>query len=84
MAFDYSKLNGKIVEVYGTQYNFAEAMELSERSISLQLNGKRNWKHKEIVKACELLHIEIQQMPAYFFTEKVQQFEQRHERRNAT
>ena len=72
LAFDYSKLNGKIVEVYGTQYNFAAAMSLSERSVSLKLNGKRSWKNEEIVRACELLKIDIQQMPDYFFTIKVQ------------
>lgn len=72
MAFDYSKLNGKITEVYGTQYNFADAMGLSERSVSLKLNGKRRWKQQEIVNACNLLKIGIEQIPAYFFAEKVQ------------
>ena len=33
MAFDYSKLNGRIVEKCGSQGNFARQMELSERSI---------------------------------------------------
>ena len=44
MYKDYSKLNGAIIEKYGTQYNFAKAMNLSERSISLKLNGKVTWK----------------------------------------
>ena len=39
MAFDYSKLKGKIVEKFQTQQAFAKAMELSERSLSLKLNG---------------------------------------------
>ncbi|MCZ4005815.1 DUF739 family protein, partial [Lactobacillus gasseri] len=30
MAFDFRKLNGRIVEKYGTQYNFAKALGLSE------------------------------------------------------
>ena len=30
MVFDYSKLSGRIVEKFGTQYNFAIAMGLSE------------------------------------------------------
>ena len=34
MPFDFSKLSGKIVEKYGTQYNFAKAMGLSEHSLS--------------------------------------------------
>ncbi|CXV96397.1 putative regulatory protein [Staphylococcus aureus] len=37
MRFDYSSLNGKIVEKFGSRYSFAHAMQLSERSISLKL-----------------------------------------------
>ena len=39
MPYDYSKLNGRIVEKCGTQANFAEMMGLSERTISLKLNN---------------------------------------------
>ena len=39
MAFDYSKLRGKIVEKFGTQTEFSKAMNLSERTMSLKLNG---------------------------------------------
>jgi len=39
MAFDYSKLNGRIVEKCGSQGNFARQMELSERSISIKQVG---------------------------------------------
>ena len=40
MAFDYSKLKGKIVEVFGTQSNFAKAVGMSERTLSCKLNNK--------------------------------------------
>ncbi len=40
MPYNYSKLLGRIVEKVGTQGKFAEQMKLSERSISLKLNGK--------------------------------------------
>ena len=33
MCYDYSKLAGRIVEKFGTQYNFAIAMGLSENNI---------------------------------------------------
>ena len=69
MAHNYSKLNGKITEVFGTQFRFADAMELSERTISLKLNNKIEWKQNEIAKACELLGIPIASIPAYFFAE---------------
>ncbi len=50
MCYDYSRLSGKIVESMH-QYNFAIAMKLSERSLSLKLNGKVGWKDSEIWKA---------------------------------
>lgn len=68
MPYDYSKLLGRIVEKVGTQSKFAEKMELSERSISLKLNGKVGWKQSEIAKACQVLDINDHEIPAYFFT----------------
>lgn len=76
MAFDYSKLRGRIVEIFGTQYDFAKAMEWSERTLSLKLNGARPWKQGDIVKAIELLRIDPSEISAYFFMAKVQSIEQ--------
>lgn len=75
MAFDYSALNGKIIEKYGTQYNFAVAMGMSERSLSLKLNNKVSWKDRDIAKASELLDISPKDFHQYFFKSKVQIFE---------
>lgn len=72
MAYDYSKLLGRIIEKYGTQANFAAAMNLSERSLSLKLNSKVGWKQTEIAKACSLLGLSGADIPQYFFTLKVQ------------
>ena len=72
MSFDYSKLSGKIVEKYGTQYNFAIALGLSERSLSLKLNNRVPWKNTELQKAIELLDIPEKEIGAYFFNLKVQ------------
>lgn len=68
MPYNYSKLLGRIVEKVGTQYNFASKMGLSERSISLKLNGKVGWKQSEIVNACKILSIKDDEIPSYFFT----------------
>ena len=68
MPYNYSKLHGRIVEKVGTQANFAEKMGLSERSVSLKLNGRVGWKQTEISKACEILEILPAEIPAYFFT----------------
>lgn len=72
MSYDYSKLCGRIVEKYGTQAKFADAMNLSERSISLKLNGKVGWKQSEITMACKVLDILLTEISTYFFTLKVQ------------
>ena len=72
MEFDYSKLLGKITEVYRTQSRFSKDMGLSERSVSMKLNGCRKWKQDETARACELLHIPFSEIPLYFFTVKVQ------------
>jgi hypothetical protein len=65
-------LLGKITEVFGTQTNFAKAIGLSERSVSLKLNGKVPWTQPEITKACKLLGIPDKKINLYFFIVKVQ------------
>ena len=72
MAYDYAKLNGKIVEKCGTQAVFAERMGLSERTISLKLNNNVAFKQPEIQKALPILGLTESDIQAYFFTLKVQ------------
>lgn len=67
MPYNYSKLLGRITEKFGTQGSFAEAISLSERTVSLKLNGKVGWKQSEIAKACELLNIKAKDIHDYFF-----------------
>lgn len=75
MSYNYSALLGKIVEVFGTQAKFAEALGVSEHTVSLRLNGKRQWKQEEILRASSLLHIPKEKIAHYFFTLKVQNIE---------
>ena len=72
MIYDYSKLNGRIREVFGKCAAFADAMGLSERSLSLKLNNKRHWKQPEIDRACGLLGIPCEEVWDYFFARTVQ------------
>ena len=75
MPYNYRKLIGKITEIFVTQARFAEAMGLSERTISMKLNGKIGWKQDEIVRAAKLLNIDLEDIPAYFFVIMVQNIE---------
>ena len=68
MAYNYSKLRGRIVEKYGTQSHFAKALRMSERSLSLKLNNQRYFTQEEISLATDLLDIPKIEMQLYFFT----------------
>ena len=72
MSYNYSKLLGRIVEKVGTQGKFAERMNLSERTISLKINGKIEWKQNEIANACQILDIQEREIATYFFALEVQ------------
>ena len=67
MKFNYSKLRGKIKEVFETQKAFAKAMNVSAVSLSAKLNNQVSFKQAEINKACELLGIDKEFIPLYFF-----------------
>ena len=75
MSFDYSKLDGRITEKFGTRYRFADAMGISEHTISKRMNGKLQWKDQEIHKACVVLDIPFEEIPIYFFVVNVQSVE---------
>ena len=72
MPYDYTELDKKISEVFGTRKNFAKALGLSERSMGLKMNKKRPWKQCEMERICELFHESKESIPKYFFTLIVQ------------
>ncbi len=67
LNYDYSKLTGKIIEVFGTRDAFAKALGVTKESVSLKLKGKTPWKQIEIDKTCELLDIDKSDICIYFF-----------------
>lgn len=75
MAFDYSKLRGKIKEVFGTQDSFAKALGIGRVSLSKRLNNYLDFSQEEIDKAYKLLNLSKEEIPKYFFTTKVQKQE---------
>lgn len=67
MKFNYRKLKGRIVEIYGTHAAFAKAIGMSENSLSKKLTGKTQFKQGDIEKWCHLLQIPIEDAMLYFF-----------------
>ena len=73
--FDYSKLIGRIIEKFGTRMAFAEAVGISENSMSQKLSNKMAITTDDIREWCkpELLDIPHNLIGVYFFTLKVQE-----------
>lgn len=63
----YPKLRGRIREKYGRQEDFAAAMSMSPSTLSAKLKGGTEWTRSEIVKACELLDVPLDEAHFYFF-----------------
>ena len=71
MAFDFSKLRGRIVEKYGSCAAFAEAAGCSPGQISRRLNNQTPFDDQEIHAFSKLLEIPESDLATYFFTHKV-------------
>lgn len=68
--YDFSKLNGLIIEKCGSKRAFGKKIGLSERSIYLKLQNKIEFKPSEIEKACDVLNISKNDISRYFFYKK--------------
>ena len=71
LAFDYSKLKGKMVEVYGSQTAFASAFGVSENTFSKKMNNKVRFTSDDIIKISSMLKIPKDEVGTYFFTIKI-------------
>lgn len=71
MAYDYSKLEGKIKEKCGSQLKFQKMMGLSHTSISNKLNNKVQFTQEDIEKAIKILDLKKEEISLYFFKLKV-------------
>lgn len=75
MVFDTSKLRGRIVEKFGTIGMFAKEVGCSTNTISNYMNGATNLSQDKILQWCSLLDIKEKDIPAYFFTPRVDESE---------
>ena len=71
MAQEYSKLKGRIVEIYGTQAAFAKALGSTEVTVTNKLAGKSQFSQSDIVQWCNTLGIAADDVGVYFFAQKL-------------
>ncbi len=76
VPYDFSRLRGKIVEVCGTQGEFAHRMGLSTHTMTQKMNSRVPFNQNEIDRAVGILSLCNEDIPAYFFVKKVQKYEQ--------
>lgn len=65
--FNYQKLRGRIVEVYGSQSAYCKENRVNESSFSQKLTNKRYFDQEEILEHCKNLNIPYNQISDYFF-----------------
>lgn len=69
MNFDHSKLNGRIVEKYGSQRALCLAIGWTESKLSARLNNTIQFDADEIMLLCsaDVLDIPSEEIHIYFF-----------------
>ena len=73
IKYNFDKLKGKIKEVYSTQNEFSEAMNMAPNTLSSKLNNNTCFSSEEISLATELLGIEDpKEAWIIFFTKQVE------------
>lgn len=73
MEYDYSKLRGRIIEMFGSQEAFAEKIGQTPTTVSYKLNNKKPMTRNDIIEWGKILLIEPENIGLYFFTKKVRE-----------
>lgn len=69
--FDYSKLKGKIIEMFGTQSAFIEQISMSNTTFIKKMNNEVYFNQIEIEEIAQVLSIPKERIVDYFFVKKV-------------
>jgi len=72
MGKERNRLRGRIIERYGSQKAFAEAIGLSEQAVSQRLNSRTGFSAKMIVKWSEALGIDTADIGTFFYASEFQ------------
>lgn len=62
-----NKLKGRIVELYGTQDNFAKFINSTPQTITAKLSGHSRFTQDEIIAWANALKLENSDIVSYFF-----------------
>lgn len=73
--YETKKLEARIIEKFGTQKAFCEAVGMAESTLSRYLSDGRDWKGSTLIAAIRLLQIPDEEVNDYFFVPKVPQKE---------
>ena len=71
IKYDYNKLIGRITEMFGRQYLFAEHIGMGRSALSLKLNNVKRFKQDDVKKAANALNLTLEEIGEYFFNEMV-------------
>ncbi len=71
MSFQYNKLRGRIVEICGSQAEFAKRVGQSEQIVSAKLSGNSAFTQENIIAWCTVLDIDQNDIGNYFFSPKL-------------
>lgn len=68
MKYRYDKLRGRIVEKFGSQNKFANALDTTTITVSNRMTGKTGFSQEDIEQWSQMLDIDPSEYGAYFFT----------------
>ena len=65
--FEYRRLKGRIIEVFGTQGKFAEHLGISNVTVSNKLRGITQFSQEDMIQWCNALGIDYGDIGQFFF-----------------
>ena len=65
--YDYSLLLGKILNKYGSRYEFASKLGVTPQTLINKLKNRQAWDQHQIEQCCKLLSIPREEIVDYFF-----------------
>lgn len=70
VQFDYSKLKGRIAEIFKNQTAFVAKINMSVPTFIKKMNGEGYFNQREISEILSVLSLTTQDVPSYFFNIK--------------